>query len=124
MGDKLLAPRDSVLLLARRNLPGGKMASNWLRRVAHALTLAIAAYGAGDAKSAVQEGQFNLFVTDPVPLEGSFFTGAFQFDDTLFLFSDLDGLYFAPVQSATITGGDSETCCYVYDPLNIAKVAY
>ena len=54
------------------------MASNWLRRVAHALTLAIAAYGAGDAKSAVQEGQFNLFVTDPVPLEGSFFTGIFQ----------------------------------------------
>jgi hypothetical protein len=99
--------------------------ANLLRRVAPALTLAIAVYGAGDAKGALHEGQFSLFVTDPgsVPLEVPF-TGTFQFDDSLFLFSDLDGLYFAPVQSATITGGDSETCCYVYDPLNIAKVAY
>src|SRR4051812_43829663 len=72
------------------------------------------------ARGAVHEGQFSLFVTDPStssPLAVPF-TGTFKFDDSLFVRTvDGEGLRFrAPIQSATITGGDSdEACCYALD---------
>ena len=95
---------------------------------AYALALAIVIYAAGDAIGAVHEGQFSLFVTAPgsLPLEVPF-TGTFSFDDSLFVRGiDDEGMrYRAPIQSATITGGDSEEgCCYLLDDPTSAEVQY